>query len=241
MVGYYYFIDKEGDVCRVRMSLTGRKEGMPEKIKKAGIKKEDGYLYFLNKDGNVARAKIIKRGKILKNGISSQSTSNIINNYIFNTVERIKWAELRKRFVFLSYSHKDKKVVSHINGYLKRKGINTWFDEDKLKGGHIWETEIKKAINECILFVPFLSNNSVNSKGYFQSEAKSAQDVWNKIPEGKPYIIPIVIEDNVIIPISLEKIHVIREKSIRKLEHTLYETLKYHIEQSINYKDSVSK
>jgi len=141
---------------------------------------------------------------------------------------------MRGRFVFLSYSHKDIGIVKKINKYLKKKGINTWFDKDRLKGGHIWEDEIKKAINQCVLFVTFLSNNSVSSKGYFQSEAKAAQEVWEKIPEGRPYIIPVIIDDKVIIPLSIEKIQAIQHTSIRKLERSIYETLKHHLEQGIS-------
>lgn len=61
--GYLYFIDKGGDVSRVKMARGGKKGGKPEKVAKVGVKKEDGYLYFIDKGGDVARAKMVRRGK----------------------------------------------------------------------------------------------------------------------------------------------------------------------------------
>lgn len=61
--GYLYYIDKNGDVSRVKMARGGKKGGKPEKVAKAGIKKEDGYLYFLDKAGDISRAKMVRRGE----------------------------------------------------------------------------------------------------------------------------------------------------------------------------------
>lgn len=61
--GYLYFIDREGDISRVKMARGGKKGGRPQKVSKLGIKKEDGYLYFIDKKGNVSRAKMVRRGK----------------------------------------------------------------------------------------------------------------------------------------------------------------------------------
>jgi uncharacterized protein YcgL (UPF0745 family) len=61
--GYLYFIDKAGDISRVKMARGGKKGGKPEKVAKVGVKKEEGYLYFIDKAGDVARAKMVRRGK----------------------------------------------------------------------------------------------------------------------------------------------------------------------------------
>lgn len=36
---------------------------MAQKVKKVGIKKEEGYLYFVDKDGDISRAKMVRGGK----------------------------------------------------------------------------------------------------------------------------------------------------------------------------------
>ncbi|OGS02019.1 MAG: hypothetical protein A2204_03340 [Elusimicrobia bacterium RIFOXYA1_FULL_47_7] len=61
--GYLYFIDKAGDVSRVKMARGGKKGGKAEKVVKVGVEKEEGYLYFIDKAGDVARAKMVRRGK----------------------------------------------------------------------------------------------------------------------------------------------------------------------------------
>jgi hypothetical protein len=60
--GYLYFVDKQGDISRARMSRGGRKKGSvpTEKVKKVGVKKEAGYLYFVDKQGVVSRAKMAR-------------------------------------------------------------------------------------------------------------------------------------------------------------------------------------
>ena len=61
--GFLYFIDKQGDISKVKMARGGKKGGKPTKVEKVGVKKEDGYLYFVDKAGDVSRAKMVRRGK----------------------------------------------------------------------------------------------------------------------------------------------------------------------------------
>ena len=63
--GYLYFIDKNGNVARAKMSRAGRKKGKSKKqvVAKVGVKKVSGYLYFIDKKGNVARAKMARGRK----------------------------------------------------------------------------------------------------------------------------------------------------------------------------------
>lgn len=60
--GYLYFVDKQGDVSRAKMSRGGRKKGKAstEKVAKLGVKKQSGYLYFVDKNGDVSRAKMAR-------------------------------------------------------------------------------------------------------------------------------------------------------------------------------------
>ncbi len=59
--GYLYFIDKQGDISRVKMARGGKKGGKPQKVAKVGVKKEKAYLYFVDKKGDVSRAKMVRR------------------------------------------------------------------------------------------------------------------------------------------------------------------------------------
>ncbi|MDD4004771.1 MAG: hypothetical protein PHW69_06155 [Elusimicrobiaceae bacterium] len=56
---FLYYIDKDGDVSRVKMARGGKKSGRPAKVVKCKIKKEKGYLYYLDKKGDISRARMI--------------------------------------------------------------------------------------------------------------------------------------------------------------------------------------
>lgn len=51
--GYLYFVDKEGDISRVK-----RGESKKEKVFKCDHKKEHGWMYYVDKDGDVSRSKM---------------------------------------------------------------------------------------------------------------------------------------------------------------------------------------
>ena len=54
--GLLYFVDKKGDVSRIRMS-GGRALKTEEKVRMLHLKREPGYLYFLDAAGDISRSK----------------------------------------------------------------------------------------------------------------------------------------------------------------------------------------
>lgn len=61
--GFLYFVDKDGDISRAKMSRgrgAGVSKAKSEKVQKVGVKKESGYLYFVDKNGDVSRAKMVR-------------------------------------------------------------------------------------------------------------------------------------------------------------------------------------
>ena len=59
--GYLYYIDKKGNISRVKMARGGKKSrAKPQMVEKVGVKKEKGYLYFIDKKGDVSRAKMAR-------------------------------------------------------------------------------------------------------------------------------------------------------------------------------------
>jgi hypothetical protein len=61
--GYLYYIDKQGDISRVKMARGRQGRGSPEKVKNVGVKREQGFLYFIDKQGDVSRAKMARGRK----------------------------------------------------------------------------------------------------------------------------------------------------------------------------------
>ncbi|MFC2134055.1 hypothetical protein ACFLTH_05505 [Bacteroidota bacterium] len=65
--GWLYFIDKKGDISRVKMARSRADKGprLHHKVLDVGIQKEKGYLYYLDKDLDIFRSPM-KRGKKYK-------------------------------------------------------------------------------------------------------------------------------------------------------------------------------
>lgn len=62
--GWLYYMDKNGNVARAKMSRGGKgSKSKPEVLAKLGIKRQSGYLYFVDKQGDLAMAKMARRGK----------------------------------------------------------------------------------------------------------------------------------------------------------------------------------
>ena len=61
--GYLYYLDKNGNVSRVKMARGANMCGCPEVVANAGVQRESGWLYFIDKDGDVSRAKMARGRK----------------------------------------------------------------------------------------------------------------------------------------------------------------------------------
>jgi hypothetical protein len=111
--------------------------------------------------------------------------------------------------VFLSYASPDGDRVDVFYQHLKAEGFNPWMDKYEIRGGQNWDFEIKKALKRAAIIVVFISENSVNRRGYFQREVKIALDKAQEKLLRDIYIIPIALDFDLIIPDQIEDIHVI--------------------------------
>ena len=59
--------------------------------------------------------------------------------------------------VFLSYASQDAEAAARICEALRAVGVGVWLDQSDLRGGDAWDTQIKKQIHECALFIPVIS------------------------------------------------------------------------------------
>ena len=115
----------------------------------------------------------------------------------------------QEHLIFLSYASPDRDEVLSYYEHLISCGYDVWLDKNKLVGGQNWDLEIKRALQKAEIIVVFLSNNSVDRRGYAQREIKIALDQRNNRLVDDIYLIPVVIEDDVQIPSELSDIQVI--------------------------------
>lgn len=63
--GYLYFLDKKGNLARVKMARGGKKKKAKPKqevLHKCGLEREPGMLYYVGKDMSVMKTKMAKPG-----------------------------------------------------------------------------------------------------------------------------------------------------------------------------------
>ena len=70
--------------------------------------------------------------------------------------------EGNEKFIFVSYSHQDMDRVLPLIDRLMKDGFRVWYD-DGISPGTEWPEVIAQHINECELFVSFLSNSYMDS------------------------------------------------------------------------------
>jgi TolB-like protein len=98
--------------------------------------------------------------------------------------------------VFLSYASQDAQAALQLCEALRSAGIEVWFDQSELRGGDAWDTSIRKQIKSCALFIPIISRSTHDrDEGYFRLEWKLAVDRSYLMAAGRPFLLPVVIDD----------------------------------------------
>ena len=97
--------------------------------------------------------------------------------------------------VFISYASQDAEAAKRICDALRAADIEVWFDRNELRGGDVWDRQIRQQIHDCRLFVPIVSaNTEARVEGYFRREWKLAVDRTHDLSERVAFIVPIVID-----------------------------------------------
>ncbi len=66
-------------------------------------------------------------------------------------------------YIFVSYCHDDSNQVYPELVWLRAQGFNVWYDQG-IAPGSSWREEIATAIDECALFLMFVTPRSVKSE-----------------------------------------------------------------------------
>lgn len=98
--------------------------------------------------------------------------------------------------VFLSYTSQDAEPAQRICEALRSAGIEVWFDKSELRGGDVWDRQIREQIHNCRLFIPVISaNTEARDEGYFRREWGLATDRTRDMAENRAFLIPVAIDD----------------------------------------------
>ncbi len=98
--------------------------------------------------------------------------------------------------VFLSYASQDAEAAARICEALQAAGIEVWFDRSELRGGDAWDSQIKKQIHDCALFLPIISaQTNARTEGYFRREWKLATRRLLDIADDAAFLVPVVVDE----------------------------------------------
>ncbi|HEY5030514.1 MAG TPA: TIR domain-containing protein [Candidatus Angelobacter sp.] len=106
--------------------------------------------------------------------------------------------------IFLSYASEDFPQVKPVYDELKQQGLCPWLDRENLLPGVDWDREIVREIKQSHFVLFFLSNRSLNKRGYVQKELRTALRAFEEIPSGQTYLIPVRLEECTV-PVELSK------------------------------------
>ncbi len=97
--------------------------------------------------------------------------------------------------VFLSYASEDAAAASRISEALRAAGVEVWFDQMELRGGDVWDQQIRQRIHDCALFIPVVSAHTESRKeGYFRREWRLAVDRTHDMSDRTRFVLPVVID-----------------------------------------------
>jgi hypothetical protein len=112
----------------------------------------------------------------------------------------------RRPTVFLCHAAENKSEVRALFDRLLADGVTPWFDEVDLMPGDEWEPVITRAIRSSDAVIVCISKTAVTKTGFVQKEIRFALDRADEQPEGKRYIIPVLLEP-CRVPERLQKWH----------------------------------
>ena len=90
----------------------------------------------------------------------------------------------------------DAEAAARICEALRAAGIEVWFDRSELRGGDAWDSQIKKQIHDCALFIPLISaHTNARSEGYFRGEWHLATRRLHNMADDAAFLVPVVVDD----------------------------------------------
>jgi hypothetical protein len=121
----------------------------------------------------------------------------------YDTRELYRFAELWLRAVsarlrlkvFISYAREDAQAARQLCDRLVAAGHEPWLDQVSLLPGQDWQLEIRRAVRAADAVITLISKRSAAKVGYVQKELRLAVDAAERRPEGRIFVIPVLLDD----------------------------------------------
>lgn len=126
--------------------------------------------------------------------------------------------------IFLIYAREDIEKVDKLYNQLKEKGFKPWFDIKEIVPGQRWKDSIRDAIQKSDVALALISKNTLNKKGFVNTELEMALDLLEERVEGYSPVIPVRLED-IEVPgrlKSLQWVNLYEKDGINQLHNALH-------------------
>ncbi|MHA2265688.1 MAG: toll/interleukin-1 receptor domain-containing protein [Candidatus Thorarchaeota archaeon] len=118
----------------------------------------------------------------------------------FGVKKEMENISTRRKSIFLSHCHQDKRFVERVADDLRKNGVNVWVDDAEIKLGDSLLEKISEGIQSVDYVAVFLSESSVNSE-WVRKELEMAM---NREIKGKMVVVLPVLVESCEIPLFLE-------------------------------------
>jgi len=114
---------------------------------------------------------------------------------IFQTMPRFQNFKSELFDIFLCHNTEDKEEVRKLNDLLKGSGLKTWFDEEQIEPGDIWQEKLEEAIGNvraCAIIV--------GDSGFGPWQAKELRAFISEFDNQDSLLIPVLVGEHEFIP-----------------------------------------
>ncbi len=98
--------------------------------------------------------------------------------------------------VFLCHDTRDREKVVTIQEELQSRGINTWRDQQDLRGGDNWDRQIVQVVKKQVDYVLVLQTPNMleRAETYIHTEIAEALERQKRFDQGERFLIPAILE-----------------------------------------------
>lgn len=115
-----------------------------------------------------------------------------------------------RHLVFVSYATPDRDAVNVYADALERAGVNVWMDHRRLVAGQNWDDEILRALGKAVIVIVFMSENSVDRRGYAQREIRLALKHAEEKLSSDIYLVPVLMSELPEFPEAVKHLHMVK-------------------------------
>ncbi|WP_018636179.1 toll/interleukin-1 receptor domain-containing protein [Parafrankia elaeagni] len=112
--------------------------------------------------------------------------------------------------VVIAHDESDARAADLVDGHLRLAGFDPWRANVDLLGGADRRLEMRRTIRQSRYVVVCLSTESVGRAGDLQRQLRLALDVAEEMPEGRTFVVPVLLDEQCGLPTRLDHLEPVR-------------------------------